>query len=307
MNGYAQTLNDSDMRASYTVSQTHVQLSAALPVRCASPRVTAPRVEAHDHDYFELFVVRAGSARHVTPDYDQRAARGTVGVLSPGEIHALCDCNGFEVTNVYYLAEWLLGYVSGAADREHLRALFLEPALFAPPEGRVVPQVELNEAELSGVLRDLDDLAREAASGVPSLLYLRSALLKSMIVIARAFARAASEAVAPLCDETWAVMQECERAVAAGRPADVNGVARRFSVTRDHLGRIFRASTGTTPTAFFARRRVLAAASRLLDPATTVTDVALELGYADTAHLSRHFRRELGLSPREYRARYGVR
>jgi AraC-like DNA-binding protein len=295
------------MHAAYTVSQDHVRLSAARPVRCASPRVAASRVDAHDHDYFELFVVRSGSARHITPDYDLRATRGTVGILSPGEIHSLYDCDGLEVTNVYYLAEWLLAHVSGAADREHLRALFLEPALFAPPEGRVVPQVELNEAELYCVLRDLDDLAREATSELPSQLYLRSALLKSMIVIARAFARATSEALAPLRDETWAVMQECERAVAAGRPADVPGVARRFSVTRDHLGRIFRASTGTTPTAFFARRRVLAAASRLLDPATTVTDVALELGYADTAHLSRQFRRELGLSPREYRALYKVR
>jgi transcriptional regulator GlxA family with amidase domain len=101
-------------------------------------------------------------------------------------------------------------------------------------------------------------------------------------------------------------MQECEKAVAAGGPVDLTAVAARFSITADHLRRIFRLGTGLSPSGYFARRRVLAAAARLLDPSASVTGVAVDLGYSDTAHLSRHFRRELGLSPREYRRRYRV-
>jgi len=263
-------------------------------------------VAAHNHDYFEVFVVHTGTATHLTPDYRRPAVAGTVGILGPGEVHALAECRGLVLTNVYYLAEWLLHEVAGIADREHLRALFLEPALFSPNEGRVIPHVQLSTDELESVTHDFADLQRESRSGVPSSLYLRATLLKCMVVIARAYARDVPSPVSVLRDEAWSVMQECEKAVLASRPLDLDAVAGRFSITRDHLCRVFRGSTGMSPTAYFARRRVFSAASRLLDPSATVTGVAFELGYSDTAHLSRQFRRELKLSPREYRKQYRV-
>lgn len=292
------------MRPRYTVSQEHVRLSAASPVRCVSPRVQLRSTGAHDHDYFELFVVRDGAARHVTPDYDRTAGRGTVGILCPGEVHEFADCVDLRVTNVYYLAEWLIEELAGIADRDHLRVLFLEPALFSPPDGRVIPHVTLNADEFARLASDLDDLELESSADSPSHLFLRATLLKCMVRISRAYARGVESPPSRLRDEAWAVMIASERALATGSHPDLSAIAAGFAITRDHLCRLFRSSTGTSPTAYFARRRALAAASRLLEPATTVTDVALELGYADTAHLSRHFRRELGLSPRDYRNRY---
>jgi AraC-like DNA-binding protein len=307
LNLNAELLNDIDMLAPrHTVSQAHVQLSAARPVRCESRRLDDRSIEAHAHDYFEVFVVQDGSARHVTADYALVAQAGTVGVLAPGEIHALVDCRGLVVTNIYYLAEWLLHEVSGTADRDHLRSLFLEPALYAPRNGRVIPHLSLDDDELASVDGELSGISRESSLPAPSHVYLRAALLKCMVVIARAYSRRGAPTDAHLRDEAWAVMQECEKAVAAGGTVDLTAVAARFSITADHLRRIFRLCTGLSPSGYFARRRVLAAAARLLDPSAGVTGVAVDLGYSDTAHLSRHFRRELGLSPREYRRRYRV-
>ena len=47
------------------------------------------------------------------------------------------------------------------------------------------------------------------------------------------------------------------------------------------------------------------AATKLLqDPEMSVTDVAHNLGYSDSSHFSRAFRRLAGVSPRAYRQRY---
>lgn len=47
------------------------------------------------------------------------------------------------------------------------------------------------------------------------------------------------------------------------------------------------------------------AASELLqDPDIKVTDVALQLGYSDSAHFSRAFKRVAGVNPRVYRQAY---
>ena len=47
--------------------------------------------------------------------------------------------------------------------------------------------------------------------------------------------------------------------------------------------------------------RFEAASDMLRNPETTVTDVAHNLGYSDSAHFSRAFRRMSGVSPRVYR------
>lgn len=298
-------LNDSDMLSPrYTVTQEHVQLAAARPVRCAHAAVAGREVHPHDHDYFEVFLVLDGSATHVTGDYRLPATAGTVGILAPGETHALLDCRNLEVTNVYYLAEWLLEDLALLSDTDHVRALFLEPALFAPAAGRVIPHFRLDADELARVTRELADLAREMERPVPSLTYVRATFLKALLVLARAYVRAVAEPREGVRDEVWAIMESCERAIAAGTPLNLASAAGRFGVTRDHLGRLFREATGSAPSSYFRRRRVFAAAGRLLNPGARVTDVAISLGFADVAHLSRHFRAELGLSPREYRRRY---
>ena len=55
---------------------------------------------------------------------------------------------------------------------------------------------------------------------------------------------------------------------------------------------------------YFQQRRVHLACQLLLDGRSSVTDVASELGYADTPHFCRMFKRYRGVTPREYRRVY---
>jgi transcriptional regulator GlxA family with amidase domain len=52
---------------------------------------------------------------------------------------------------------------------------------------------------------------------------------------------------------------------------------------------------------YVARLRLLRATDRILDGATSLTDVALEAGFANHSHLSSTFSREMGATPREAR------
>ncbi len=60
---------------------------------------------------------------------------------------------------------------------------------------------------------------------------------------------------------------------------------------------------GLTHVQIVDKTRYRAAARLLEDPGNRITDIGLDLGYADSAHFSRAFRRWAGVSPREYRQR----
>jgi AraC-like DNA-binding protein len=71
------------------------------------------------------------------------------------------------------------------------------------------------------------------------------------------------------------------------------------------LIRIFRERTGLTPHAFQVAHRVRAA-RRLLEAGETAGRAAALTGFADQSHLHRHFRRSLGMTPRQYQRRFAA-
>lgn len=73
------------------------------------------------------------------------------------------------------------------------------------------------------------------------------------------------------------------------------------SLSRWELARQFRAAYGVSPHRFHLLRR-LRLARGLLAEKRPLTDIALNCGFADQAHLSRHFKNAFGLSPGQWRA-----
>lgn len=74
-------------------------------------------------------------------------------------------------------------------------------------------------------------------------------------------------------------------------------LARQQSVSPHHLSRVFRASTGTTVSAYRNQLRVREALERLADGEQSLSALASDLGFADHAHLTRTVRREAGAVP----------
>ena len=68
-----------------------------------------------------------------------------------------------------------------------------------------------------------------------------------------------------------------------------------------HFAREFKQSTGVTPHQYLVQKRVKHAQNMLARTDLSLSDVALASGFSDQSHLTRHFRRMLGTTPREFR------
>lgn len=83
----------------------------------------------------------------------------------------------------------------------------------------------------------------------------------------------------------------------------VSQLCAEFSLTERTLQRLTGRRIGLTPKWLIQRRRLHEVAGRLADPARpSLADLALDLGYADQAHLHRDFRAVTGLTPAQYAA-----
>ena len=68
-----------------------------------------------------------------------------------------------------------------------------------------------------------------------------------------------------------------------------------------HYLRVFNAVLGVTPHQYLVRCRLRRAAALLADGDRSITDIALDAGFADLSNFVRSFRRAAGTSPRSFR------
>ena len=69
------------------------------------------------------------------------------------------------------------------------------------------------------------------------------------------------------------------------------------------MQRLAHRTVGLSPAAMIRRRRLQEAAQRVReDPDASLVSIAVELGYADQAHLANDFRTVLGFTASDYRA-----
>lgn len=86
-------------------------------------------------------------------------------------------------------------------------------------------------------------------------------------------------------------------------PLGLPALAALAHMSEGHFSRSFRAAFGETPHRYLQRRRIERAMSLLRDPASSVTDVGLRVGYESLGAFSRAFQAVVGVSPSQYRSR----
>ncbi|MFV8834731.1 helix-turn-helix domain-containing protein [Aquisalimonas sp.] len=82
-------------------------------------------------------------------------------------------------------------------------------------------------------------------------------------------------------------------------------VAQSFAMSPRNFTRRFKAATGKLPGAYLQELRVAVARSRLEHGRASVQVIGREVGYDDPDYFREIFRRHTGLSPKEYRLRFG--
>jgi AraC family transcriptional regulator len=88
----------------------------------------------------------------------------------------------------------------------------------------------------------------------------------------------------------------------SAEPVALEDAARQAGLSPFHFLRLFAKVLGVTPHQYVVRSRLRHAARLLADEARSITDIALDVGFADLSNFVRTFRRAAGVSPRTFRS-----
>jgi len=232
----------------------------------------------HRHDVYAIGITDTGVQSFAYRGAAHHSVAGRVIVLHPDEVH-----DGG----------------AGTEDGFHYRMIYIDPALVsAALDGRSLPFVPdavtddfRLRSEVGAALNDIGD-------GVDKLR--RDEIVLSLAdALAAASDRANSGSAGPGNTRVDRSAVKRARDYLAGttdKTVDSDDLEAVGGLDRWTLARQFRAAFGTSPYRYFTMRR-LDRVRAAITAGAALSDAALEAGFADQAHMTRHFTRAYGLPP----------
>lgn len=237
----------------------------------------------HTHDGYAIGVIEAGIEEFAYQGSTHRAPAGSIVVVHPGEVHTghAGTPSGWtyrmlypEVTLVQKAAAELVG-------RSHVLPYFPNPVI--------------QDRQLAAQLRQLH-IAMETST---SRLERESRFVWTLAQLVARYADSHPQ-LAPLGQE-YQVVRRIQDYLRANYTDSISleqlaGIANLKPL---RLLRVFRKQVGLPPHAYLVQLRI-ARAKMLLSMGLPIAQVAAHTGFTDQSHLSRHFKRLVGVTPRQY-------
>ncbi|MNM22499.1 HTH-type transcriptional regulator ChbR [compost metagenome] len=243
----------------------------------------------HTHDFFELFLVTQGKARHIVNDACQPVTVGTLVFIRPEDIHYYerdgdHDC---EFINLCYTREAMnhvFTFLEKAIDPQNLLASVLPPVTVLPA----------SETER---LKDRLERIRLVPDKPQAAGLLRAMLAELLTLFFWKQQRTREDAIPPWLEDLLLQMQRKENFV--------EGVQRMYELSGrspGHLSRVFRSLLHTTPVLYINQLRLDYAKYMLATTDLGIMDIALSAGFNNLSHYYHLFKKEYGLTPLAYRS-----
>lgn len=241
----------------------------------------AMRFPPHFHDTWAIGVIEAGLLRLRTARGEWIGAPGTILAFAPGEIHSAeaCSPEGYQYRMVYPESGLMRAIARhGAAEQP----LFRVPVF--------------TDDELAGALVRAHQPLMEGEWGAPA----ESRLVHALRALWHRHGGGDERAVHHPGDLQKI---ECARdflSTRFTRPVRLASIARECGVSSFQLIRVFQRVLGVSPYAYLVQMRVNRARD-LLHQGVGVSEVAYSCGFSDQSHLTRVFKKAVGVPPGIYR------
>lgn len=251
----------------------------------------APKGFTHQHKYFEFVYVLRGTAIRKMSDAAVPVSAGDYYVANPRTAHGYEEIKDLEVINCLFFPE----YIDRALmDCPSVSSLLSNRVLrFGVPVDIPITDRALHDADGS-VLRIIKKMEREYEDGRTGYKeMLRCYLTQVLVHATRACeTRVPHKAVTKVMEYLKIHYQE---------PLSLDTLSQLVGYTPQYLSSLFSDEVGMSIQLFLQRMRIEEACRLLATTHLSTAEVAEAVGYQDTRHFSKIFRKYQSVSPREFR------
>jgi AraC-like DNA-binding protein len=237
----------------------------------------------HVHEGFAIGVIERGAETFYYRGATHVAPAGTIVVINPGEVHTgeAVDETGWTYRMLYPEVALLRQAASEASGR--------------PRDIPFFPNPVIRDDYLTGLIRKLHFTLEKSDSALERQSHFLEAFIQLIL------RHADNRPVLPPLSGAHPGIRRARAFLEAHYTQNVSleQLSGIVGVSSFHLTRLFRETVGLPPHAYLNQVRIFQA-KKLLTLGQPIAEVAFETGFADQSHLTRHFKRIVGVTPGQY-------
>jgi len=260
-------------------------------------------------DFYALYVVRAGRGIHRINEHPYAIRRGDVYITPPGSVHRYCDFDGLQAIAFCFQAQLFADDALDAlSELPGFQNLFVRGQ--AGPKTNAATQdyqrhlspnqYDEIDALVENILREI----QQATPDIASPLIVRDLMFRLLTQLARYYAdqRQAPASSKPAPTPGLAeVLHVCETRFT--EDLTVPQLAALMFLSPSHFTEVFAREVGTPPATYLRQLRLAHAQHLLSTTQLSITAIAQQCGFNDSAQFARAFKAVFGHTPREHRTK----
>ncbi len=264
-------------------------------------------------DFYALYVIRGGRGLHVINDHPYPIRAGDVYITPPGSIVGYRDYRALRAEAFCFQAQLFSDAELDALSTQVGFHNIIIPVKDRKAESINDYQLHLTPPHDLAVEHIVEDIVAEMnRSEAVATIIVRSLMFRLLIYLARVRSEGPTTSITAETSinshhaagglSLTDILRICESRFA--EDLTVSQLAALAFLSPSHFSEIFTREVGQPPATYLRGLRLAHAQTLLRTTALSITEIAQQSGFGDSAQLSRAFRTALGITPRDYRARF---
>jgi AraC-like DNA-binding protein len=282
------------------VDQAFNRTLSEYPVYCQTKRdaVVMPFMHAHEGYEFHFSCSSVGICMAGEREYGFHPGKLTI--IKPRIYHIIRTTQSSEYVRIILSVDET--YIQALADIAPFVAELMEEWFAADGEGLAQLQLATKE-DAEAVRQLLQTIERELEQRRTNYpLLIKAKLLELFVILGRQSSAELTEKEVPsayrkMMDEIADFLTEHHH-----ENLSMPELAASHHVSKSYMYKLFKQHTGYTPHQFQLLQRIHRAKALLSGTESSITEIALSVGFGETAHFSRLFKEATGVTPGFYRS-----
>jgi len=280
--------------------------NGGLPFFVTKYDVTYQNRAMHEHNFIQINYVYSGKALHIVNDKAHEIVKGDIFIIPPRVPHSIVkkDDESAIIFEFEFTPEFInqnfhdLSEAEVFIDFAYIRPFLVSKDLVKPRfnlAGSVRPAVE-------NILKEVYEEYTKQRDGFELLI--RAQLLHLLVLVGREFRQYLDSSET---GQTYRYQKECILEAIHYIESNyyenltVDSVARRYALSPSYFRHLFKYFTSRTFTEYLTKVRISKALELLETTDQKILTICYDVGFNNVNHFNRIFKREMGISPLEYR------
>lgn len=260
----------------------------------------------HTHDYMQIWYVMSGCCEHQINNRSYSLAKGNIFVIPPFVVHSInvLEGNSVKIMGCEFSSSFISDNIRQTDQGMSLFDFaYLEPFLVSNED--VKPRLHLTGKSQAKVEELMQDMLEEFSEERKYYeIHIKADLLKLLAIVTREYENQDTPAQQEIFNKYREAVHEAVSFINENyvQRIYIEDVCKIAMMSQTYFSYIFKNITGKTFIEYVNSLRISKAITLLRESDKPITEICYSTGFNDAAYFNKVFKKETGLSPKQYRA-----